>query len=462
MSLVSLRRGVTHRSTRRQVLAGAGTIAAGVAVAGTAGSGLAQATPVTAPVGSPAAVGDGRYLFVGDRTVDHVSVYSIPGFELAGTVNGVTFGTHGGTLLLPDGRLLFADTARDEIVALAIDASGTPVISDRVAGTFGGSIAWIAASPDLAWVAFGSLIDESETQTLNLLEVASFTNTPVDVIMNEPEEIHAWLLGDPPHLHIAIGGQVTSHLLNEVLAGDLESIATVEVDLGSHGGATDVANGRLYYVTAPGLGFDVLDAGDGPAAYLSQIPWDLDGFSGGRNARPRVTADGQHVFGVMTPGLEDPTTWATNPVSNHITDFASVSASRVEVGPGNFGFRWGISDRFAVWAGYDGEDGTVYLLDADSASPTFGTVIQTFPIDLPTNHAVPGEDFNGSDTYATAITADSHYAFVSINGDGIVKVFDLEAGKEIAEIALDLPLAGYDGYLTVIESGLTPVDVWGR
>jgi hypothetical protein len=280
--------------------------------------------------------------------------------------------------------------------------------------------------------------------------------------MNEPEEIHAWLLGDPLHLHIAIGGQITSHLLDDVLAGDMEPLAMVEVDLGSHGGATDVKRERIYYVTGPGLGFDVLDAADGAASYLAQIPWDLDALSGGRNARPRLTADGDHIFGLMTPGLDDPTTWATTPISNHIASLEDVTATRVEIGKGNFGYRWGLSERYAVWAGYDGEAGTVYLIDADASSPSFGTAVQTFPIDLPTNHAVAGEDFNGKDTYATAITSDSRYAFVSINGDRLVKVFDLEAGSEVAEIALDLPLAGYDGYLAVMEAGLTPADVWGR
>ncbi len=104
----------------------------------------------------------------------------------------------------------------------------------------------------------------------------------------------------------------------------------------------------------------------------------------------------------------------------------------------------------------------MYLLDADATSETFGQATSSFPIATPSNAAVPGEEVASKDTYATAITADSRYGFVSLNGDGVVKVFDLDQQAEIAEIAIDLPLAGYDGYITVIETGITPADLWAR
>jgi hypothetical protein len=311
-------------------------------------------------------------------------------------------------------------------------------------------------------VAVGSLRKPEEIQYLNVVNLETFENVALEFTMNEPEEITAWLLDDPQSLHVAIGGQIKSFQMDEVLAGNLEPLTTVEVELGSHGGATDVINRRLFYTTAPGTGFEVLDVEGEVAEYLTQIPWDLDGLAGGRNARPRVTADGQHIFGLMTPGLEDPTLWAENVVSNHVTDMADLSARRLEVGTGNFGYRWGISDRYAIWAGYNADGGTVYILDADASSESFGSVIGTMPIATPTNAAIPGEDPANADTYATAITADSNYAFVSINGDQIVKVFDLELQSEIAEIQIELPLSMYAGYIAVIEPGLTPVDIWGR
>ena len=427
---IELNRVITRKASRRAFVGG-GLAAVGMTIAEAHGV-RAQATPVATPGTPQAGAGDRRYLFVGDRSQNAAAVYEIPGFGLAGTLDGVTFGTHGGSLLLPDGRLVFADTANNEIVALGVDTDGVPSISDRVAADLGGGVSWFAASPSFGHLAVGSLQDSEESQFLNIVDLATFENTSLEFAMNEPEELTAWLLNDPLNVYVAVGGQITSYLLADLLAGNLEPLNTVEVELDSHGGATDAANGRIFYTTRPGAGFEVLDVENGPAEYLTQIPWDVDGLSGGRNARPRVTSDGRHIFGLLTPGLDDPTLWAEVVVSNHVTSTADLSATRVEVGTGNFGYRWGISDRFAIWAGYNADGGTVYLLDSDAASDTFGTVTAMIPIATPTNAAVPGQDFTDKDTYATAITADSRYGFVSINGDKVVKVFDLELLEEIA------------------------------
>jgi hypothetical protein len=436
-----------------------GALAATAASIGLVSTARAQATPEATPIVS---AGDGRYLFVADRSQTTISLYSIPDFSLAGTIENVGFGTHAGAFLLPDGKLLFADTLNSAIVCLSSPDAGVPVVDATIPAELGGGVAWAAASPTLSHIVFGSLQDSEESQFLNIVDLATLTNTVLEFELNEPEELTAWLLNDPLNLYVAVGGQIKSYLLSEILAGNTELLSVVEVELGSHGGATDVANSRLFYTTAPGTGFEVLDARHGAAEYLTQIPWDVDGLSGGRNARPRVTSDGQHIFGLMTPGLEDPSIWAETVISNHVVDMNELTAQRVEIGKGNFGYRWGMSDRYAVWAGYDGSEGTVYLIDADGSSDTLGTVIASMPIALPANAAIAGEDFAGKDTYATAITADSTYAFVSVNGDKVVKVFDLARTTEIAEITLDIPLAGYDGYLTVIESGVTPADIWAR
>ena len=457
---VELKNVITRRASRRAFVGGA-LAAVGTSAVLSAGV-QAQATPEATPAAAGNAAGDGPYLFVGDRAQTTVAVYAIPGFELAGQLDGVTFGTHGGSLLLPNGRLIFADTTNEEIVAVTVDAAGVPSISQRVAADLGGGVAWIAASPTFSHVAIGSLQDSETSQFLNIVDLATFENTSLEFALNEPEELTAWLLNDPLNVYVAIGGQINSYLLDDLLAGDTEPLNTVEVELGSHGGATDAANARIFYTTAPGTGFEVLDVQNGPAEYLTQIPWDVDGFTGGRNARPRVTHDGEHIFGLLTPGLDDPTLWAETMITNHIANTVDLSAVRVEVGTGNFGYRWGMSDRYAIWAGYNADGGTVYLLDADASSETFGTATATMPVATPTNAAVPGEDFTDKDTYATAITADSRYGFVSINGDRIVKVFDLEQLSEIVEIPIELPLSGYDGFLAVIETGVTPVDLWGR
>jgi hypothetical protein len=420
-----------------------------------------EASPVASPVATPAGSGEPAHLLVADKTDSKIFIYSIPDLELTGQLDGITLGVHGGTLILEDGRVIFADLANEEIVALAISADGTPEIANRVAGTFGGGIAWVSADPGLSYVVLGSLIEESTSQFLNVLDLETFENSAIEFEMNEPEEIHGWLLGDPLHLHAAIGGQINSYVLADILSGVTEPLGTVSTELGSHGGATDGRNGRIFYTTAPGTGFEVLDAAAGPTEYLTQVPWDIDGLSGGRNARPRVTTDATRILGLMTPGLDDPSVWAETMVSIHITNVDELTAVRLPIDTGNFGYRWGITDRYALWAGYNANGGSAYLIDAEPGSDGFGTVLRTWEIPLPTNVAVPGEDFEGKETYVTAITPDSQYGFLAVNGDGLVKVYELADGGEIGEIALPSPQIG-GGYMTVVQAGIVPGDLWGR
>ncbi|MGN6031357.1 MAG: hypothetical protein ACTHQE_06800 [Thermomicrobiales bacterium] len=452
-----------HTATRRSVLGSAAALGSTLVVGGRAAAQTPNASPVASPAASPVAPGSGRYLFVADRTQPAVEVYSIADGALAGRVEGITCATHAGALLLPDGRLLFGDQQNEEIVTLAVGADGVPAIVDRVKATFGEGAAWIAASPQLDYVAIGSLREGEHAQVLNIVELASFTNTAIEFAMNEDEELTAWLLNDPLNLYVAVGGQIRSYVLADLLAGNDTPLNTVEVELGSHGGASDPANGRILYTTAPGTGFEVLDASKGAADYLTQVPWDVDGLSGGRNARPRVTGDGTHIVGLMTPGLDDPTQWSGTEVSIHLTDMGELTARRLPVGKGNFGYRWGMNGSVAVWAGYaEAETGTAYLIDVDGVSPSLGSVLATIDIPKPTNAAVPGKDFEGTDTYTTAVPTAGDVALVSINGDKKVVVIDLATASVTGEFPIGLPMTNYDGFSTIIETGVTPVDLWGR
>ncbi|MFT4040666.1 MAG: hypothetical protein QM692_20975, partial [Thermomicrobiales bacterium] len=197
MSL-KLTRALTIPASRRTVVGAAFGAAGLAAMARAAQPTRAAATPTT---GAAAAA---QHLFVADAGEQSIAIYSIPGFTLTGTLEGITFGTHGGTLQLPDGRLIFADTGNEEIVALQLDAAGAPVITQQVPATLGGGVAWGSANDALTHVAFGSLVgDESETdpaQFLNIVDLATFENTVLEFAMDEPEEITAWLTGDPLHV----------------------------------------------------------------------------------------------------------------------------------------------------------------------------------------------------------------------------------------------------------------------
>lgn len=461
-SRATLTRVTTWQGARRTVLTGA--LGAVAAAAGAPGRGRAQGE--ASPVAGSADVAPVAHLVVADRNVDRLYVYAIPGFTLTGQLDNVGFGIHGGSLLLEDGCLLFADVLNEEIVALTITTAGEPEIGQRVAARFGGGVSWISADPALTHVSFGSLIGEEGgdglRQFVNVLELDGFSNTALEFQMEEPEEITPWLLGDPLHLYVAVGGQIDSYVLADIMAGQTAPLATVPVDLESHGGATDARNQRLFYTTGPGTGFEVLDVAGGAATYVEQIPWDLDTLAGGRNARPRVLLDGVHIFGVMTPGLDDPTLWAETMVSNHVTNMDDLSARRLAIDVGTIGYRWGLSDSYALWAGYNADGAWAYLIDANAASADFGTAVGTIDVATPSGAAQPSEDYEGAEFYLmTAITPDSAYGFVTISGDGTIQVLDLEAREVIAELKTPSPLAG-GGYTTVVQSGIVPVDLWAR
>lgn len=459
MSNAASIRSVTRwRGSRRTLVTGA----LGAAAAAAGALRLAQAQERATPAGSPVSGGATPHLLVADREVSQIHVYSIPGFELTGQLDKIGFGVHGGALLLEDGRLVFADTLNSEVVALTISEAGVPGITQRVSADLGGNVSWMSANPALTHVVVGSLYEEGDRQFLNVVDLERFENTALEFRMAEPEEIHAWLLGDPLHLYVAVGGRIDSYVLSELTAGNTEPIGSEPVDLGSHGGATDGGNRRLLYTTGPGNGFDVLDVAGGPAEYLSQIPWDVDGLAGGRNARPRVLRDGVHIFGVMTPELDDPTLWAATEISNHITNMEDLSAVRLPIDVGTIGYRWGLSDDYALWAGYNADGAKAHLLDARAGSESFGAAVRTIDIATPSGAATPGEDYEESEFYVmTAITPDGAYGFATISGDGLIQAIDLEAGAVVADIPVPSPLAG-GGYTTVVQAGVAPVDLWAR
>jgi hypothetical protein len=175
-----------------------------------------------------------------------------------------------------------------------------------------------------------------------------------------------------------------------------------------------------------------------------------------------VLRDGVHVFGVMTPGPDDPSTWAEATVSNHVTNMDALSAVRLPIAQGTIGYRWGLTDDRALWAGYDAAGARAYLLDADPTSANFGTVVGTIDLSMPSGAATPGQDYEGSEFYLmTAITPDGRYGFVTIGGDGLIQALDLEAGAVVAEIRVPSSLVG-GGYSTVVQAGIPPVDLWAR
>ena len=459
---------VAGASTRRRFVASA--VALPVAL-GTVYPVGAQATPIASPAASPVAGGASRpFLMVTDREEPTLWFYSIPDGRLTGKLDNLLMASHGSAFQLPDGRLIVGrlgdqavDLGGQSIDAVVLDEQGVPSVVASVPATFGESAAWIAADPALTTLAFGSLREgDAATQVLNIVDLASFTNTELEFAMNEPEEITAWLLGDPLHLHVAVGGRIDSYELAALLDGNTTPLGSVEVDLGSHGGATDAKRDRLFYVTAPGNGMDVLDVSSGVVEYVTQIPWDIEGRIGGYNARAIVSGDGDHIFGILYGTPEDPTQWAEFACDLHVINMADLTATRTPIGTGVFTTRWAMGTQVALAAGYNADGGTAYVIDVDAESATFATVVQEIPVNVPTKGQAPGTwDEDAEIWYVCAVSPDDRYGFVTIPGDGLVQVLDLAAGDVVQEIATETDLSGF-GYSKVVQAGIHPVDLWGR
>lgn len=96
--------------------------------------GLAALLTVPADAGprsSPVANRD--YLVVADPQAKALHVYRASGNRRTGSLHGIAISAHGGTLPLPDGRLIVVDDANARVVAISINSRGKPRIVKSVA-----------------------------------------------------------------------------------------------------------------------------------------------------------------------------------------------------------------------------------------------------------------------------------------------------------------------------------------
>lgn len=231
------------------------------------------------------------------------------------------------------------------------------------------------------------------------------------------------------------------------------------VELGSLGAVIDSVNDRFVLSTA--AGFEVVSIAGGAAAYDQLLPWDSDGLEGGQNYRPRLAWDGRHILGVLTAAPDAPEAWADAEISAHIADLKNDSVQRVSLGTGLVAGRWGISEPYALYAAYNGEGGNAFLFGVDERQPDFGTIVATIPLDLPTQAAVVGTSNEETEGYQTAISPDGAIGFIVHGGDGIISVVDTASQSVTGQIDVPSAMTG-SGYVTVVETGRAPVDLFAR
>lgn len=424
---------------------------------------VAAATLVSGLAGSAApaeARSSKRYLVVSDTAEERLYVYRVPEMRLTGELRNIRLGAHAGTLLLPDGRLVFGNDAASEIVAMKIDQKGRPRIVNRVDADLGDGSIWGGADPKFRYFALSSDVPGTDQQFVNVVNLKTFENTSVRLTANE--ELHPYLAGDPLHLYVGVGAEIQGYRLSDLLKGaPIAPDSTTAVGAGSHGPVNSPKTGTIAITTAAGLEVVPLECDDDDDDDCSTlgtadiVPWAADGLAGGQNFRPRLARDGRTALGAITVSATDQTQWAGQPTDVHAVNLAERTARRVPLGAG-------ISSRFtasnsdeAAFALIDPNGDRLRVLDTDDLSLDGEALLEPLG-----NGPVAGVNPAGTERRAVGITPDGDYAFASHGGDGKISMVDTD-DFSVEVFTVPSPLTG-GGYVVGYQSGVRSVDLMTR
>jgi hypothetical protein len=410
-----------------------------LALGGTIQVTMAQATPVASPIASPVASTDRQLLAIADPVAEVLYLYATPDLEPVGQIDNVAVQGHAGMLPMPDGTVLFVDEPRSRLVAVGL-VDGTAAIVHEVAVSQ--PVSHIAVDPEAMYAAVGS---SDPAAPITLVDLATWEATPLP--LTDTGEVGLALSSSPATLYHRndVLFRIESYLVSDVLAGNLEPHAKVETGPGGHGESFDAASGRLYIATDEGI--DVVQT-DGPElTYVTTLPWDASGRTGGRGYFQRLTFDGTHVVSYTADRTAPEEEWDTWANDLWLADTTTDAVQRVELGPG-YVFRFALSETSALFYRLHPDGDEAILVDLDPASPTFGKVTSRIPLEPMSGGPVAGATPYTTEFRTTGITPDGAWGFVSAGGDGTVAVLDLGAGEIVSTIELPTPLTG-GGSMTV-------------
>ncbi|HET9255883.1 MAG TPA: hypothetical protein VFO16_11865 [Pseudonocardiaceae bacterium] len=486
---------------------------------------LALGLSTTADAGQERKPHQQRYLMVSDGAAAKVYFYRVPDMTLTGTLSDIKLGSagsapagadpaantpmHGGVIVLPDGRLIVNDESHQRTMAIKLDDDGAPSIVNSVSSRLGTEAPWTAVDPSFRYYAVASNGGGSSpgTETLNLIDLKTFTDTQLEIPMKgTTEDLTPFFAGNPLTLFAGVGGnEMRAYNVATLLHGEVTPTGTVTMGPNSHGGFSSPATGTIGITTGPeppnlgtgadqtpnpdNLGLDVFDVVchparrcDAPASPARPckptrcpslenrvtVPWNADGLTFSKGNRVRVMADGEHIMTPLnvdlTPGIA--TDWKDVRLDAHFTDLKTKTARRITVGMGASSRGFPVSRTFAVEPiirpkAPDGMD-QLKIIDIRPDSPTYLKIVRTVGLAQMTNGPVDGiaPDYPTYERRFAAITPDGRYAFVTCGGDGKVDMVDTATGA-VTTITTPTSLTG-GGHITAFQLGLTPWDLSGR
>jgi hypothetical protein len=412
----------------------------------------------------------GGYLVVADTDAQRLYVYSIPGFELAAEFEEIELGAHSGTVALPDGRLLIPDERNKQLTVLKLARDRRPAIVARapLPSLIGLRQDWSAVDSSLQYYFSTSGDSQSPIDVLSIVNLQDYTTKQLKFDLKKPDsEFGVIAGGDAPvvltHLAESIEAYPLESLLDSgvtldsLITGELQPSSIIPVGEGGHGAAFAHDLGLGAFSTLAGL--EVISLTDTMLSDHHILPWDADGRSGGRNARLRLSYDGNYIYGPLAP-LDEPEEWAERQNDVHIANLKEGTVKRIKLAKGIVG-RWGISEPYALFFNIHPDNDYAHLMDVDPDSATFQEIVARIKLDSLTNPPQPGSPTTEAESRFAAITPDGRWAFVSHGGDGTVSVIDTQKQQVVKTLEIPTSLKG-GGYLAAVQPGARLVDTAGR
>jgi len=407
----------------------------------------------------------GAFLVAADPAAEALHVYRISDLRRTGSLEDIEVDTHAGTVPLPDGRVLLVDEQAN-VHAVRISAAGRPTVERTVAIPTGGrewaGAAWAAIDPSLRYYGVTSGYEDSGEQTVTVVDTRTFTahSLPVQVqpVDGEFSEVQVTFGGRPSQVVVAAGGLFQTFPLAEVLAGRTPAAtSSAALGAGNHGPLVSRAGDRHFSTTADGV-----DGAALPGSRLTgatRVPYSTtrDVVA---NYRPRWAADDRTVWGSASEstGLA-PEQWADTRNVVHVLDTAAARSTLTRLPDGLAG-RLALSSRYAAVTTLSPEGDVTTLVDADPRSATYRRVVGTVALRPLPRGPVAGRPPAGTQSRATAITADGSYAVVTSGGEGRITLIDTARRAVVREVIAPTTLSG--AHLSVVQRGAPVTDLAAR
>lgn len=412
-----------------------------------------------------------QWLLVADTDARSVSVANATTGAVTGTLTGITFGAHAGTVQLGQGRVAFMDESKPQLDIVAISPTGTPRITAHypIPSLVGAwtRAAWLATDPSRRYLAVGSDFDDSTTQQVTLIDQKTGRAQTAELPISEvnvsggvgTEEMETFLVGNPLRLVITAGGHLDAYLVSPILAGNTHPTAFASAPLSAypHGPivnnagtviGSDVALGvQTTHITRDGFGASTFALYPKPSV---------------QSYRPLMAPDGTTAVGTQAGLTPTGTSWDRIPAYLTTASTASPKVTSVPLGTGQF-TRAAATINYAA-AELTGASGDrVILVQRNPRTGYFNGPVTSFTLQPLANEPRPGQTTaTGGVRFLTA-TPDGSHIFVTRGGEGTVTELDVRGTRVTGTRTITVPFSlSNGGYLTTIDPNTPPYDLSGR